>query len=115
MEGQSQLKKYTTSDDKQAVLLRDLVVQGLMKVFKTDVVVAVRAKDVPFAEMVMTEATDKYIAMMKKEPNLDVSEVKVTVNKIADGMLPDTKADDFVLYAKQGKIVCGNTLDTRLD
>ncbi|UIZ25523.1 hypothetical protein KXD40_006430 [Peronospora effusa] len=75
-----------------------------------------RAKDVEVAEMVVTEATDKYIATMKKEAHLDVNEVKVTVNKIGDGMLPDAKAGGVVLYAKQGKgIVCDNTLDTRLD
>ena len=28
---------------------------------------------------------DKYIAMMKKEANLDVSEVKVTLDKTVDG------------------------------
>ena len=44
-----------------------------------------RAKYVPLAEMVATEATDKYIATMEKEADLDVSEVKMTVNKIADG------------------------------
>lgn len=45
-----------------------------------------RAKYVPLAEMVATEATDKYIATMEKEADLDVSEVKMTVNKIADGI-----------------------------
>ncbi|CAI5736704.1 unnamed protein product [Peronospora destructor] len=87
---QSQLKNYTILDDKNKVLLRDLIVQRLIKLFETDVVVAVRAKDVQLAEMVVTEATDKYIATMKKEANLDVSKVK-------------------------GKIVCDNTLETRLD
>ncbi|RMX68095.1 hypothetical protein DD238_008192 [Peronospora effusa] len=62
---------------------------GLVKLFETDVVVAVRAKDVEVAEMVVTEATDKFIATMKKEAHLDVNEVK-------------------------GKIVSDNTLDTRL-
>ncbi|CAI5735173.1 unnamed protein product [Peronospora destructor] len=89
VEVQSQLKDYTTLDDKNKILLRDLIVQGLIKLFETDVVVAVRAKDVQLAEMMIMEATDKYIATMKKEANLDVSKVKVTVNKIADGMLPD--------------------------
>ncbi|CAI5743405.1 unnamed protein product [Peronospora destructor] len=65
--------------------------------------------------MVVTEATDKYIATMKKEANLDVSKVKVTVNKIDAGMLRDAKVGGVVLYAKRGKIVCDNTLDTRLD
>ena len=85
VERQSQLENYTTSDDKHTVLLRDFIVQGLMKLFKTDVVVAGRAKDVPLVEMMATEATDKYIAMMKKEANLGVNKVKVTLEKIADG------------------------------
>ncbi|CAI5714271.1 unnamed protein product [Peronospora destructor] len=55
---QSQLKNYTILDDKNKVLLRDLIVQRLIKLFETDVVVAVRAKDVQLAEMVVTEATD---------------------------------------------------------
>ncbi|CAI5735177.1 unnamed protein product [Peronospora destructor] len=100
VEVQSQLKDYTTLDDKNKILLRDLIVQGLIKLFETDVVVAVRAKDVQLAEMMIMEATDKYIATMKKEANLDVSKVK---------------AGSVVLYAKQGKIVCDNTLETRLD
>ena len=101
-EGQNQLKSYTTSDDKNKELLRELIVQGLIKLFEADVVVAVRAKDVPLAEMVL------------KEANQDVSRVKVTLNKAADGMVSDGKAGGVILYAKQGKIVCDNTLDTRL-
>ncbi|KAG6974132.1 hypothetical protein JG688_00003223 [Phytophthora aleatoria] len=115
VEGQAQLKNYTTADEKNKALLRDLIVQGLIKLFETEVVVAVRAKDVRLAEMVLKEATDKYVATMKKEANLDVSKVKVTLNKVADGMLSEAKAGGVVLYAKQGKIVCDNTLDTRLD
>ncbi|CAI5710627.1 hypothetical protein KXD40_006212 [Peronospora effusa] len=65
--------------------------------------------------MVVTKATDKYIATIKKEANLSLREIKVTMNKIADGKLPDAKAGGIVLYAKQGKIVCDNTLDTHLD
>uniref|UniRef100_M4C544 V-type proton ATPase subunit E n=1 Tax=Hyaloperonospora arabidopsidis (strain Emoy2) TaxID=559515 RepID=M4C544_HYAAE len=113
-EGQNQLKSYTTSDDKNKELLRELIVQGLIKLFEADVVVAVRAKDVPLAEMVLKEATEKYIDIVEKEANQDVSRVKVTLNKAADGMVSDGKAGGVILYAKQGKIVCDNTLDTRL-
>ncbi|RLN58862.1 hypothetical protein BBJ29_005598 [Phytophthora kernoviae] len=115
VDGQSQLKNYTTNDDKNKVLLRDLIVQGLIKLFEPEVVIAVRAKDVRLADAVIKEATDKYIATVKKEANVDVSKVKVTLNKAAEGMLPDSKAGGLVLYAKQGKIVCDNTLDIRLD
>lgn len=115
VDGQAQLRNYTTADEKNKALLRDLIVQGLIKLFEPEVVIAVRAKDVRLAETVLKEATDKYIATMKKEANLDVSKVKVTLNKAADGMLADSKAGGIILYAKQGKIVCDNTLDTRLD
>ena len=115
VEGQDQLKGYTTSDDKNKELLRELIVQGLIKLFETEVVVAVRAKDVQAAETVLQDATEKYIDFVEKEANQDVSNVKVTLNKAADGMVPDAKAGGVVLYAKQGKIVCDNTLDTRLN
>ena len=36
-EGQNQLKSYTTSDDKNKELLRELIVQGLIKLFEADV------------------------------------------------------------------------------
>ncbi|CAI5740869.1 unnamed protein product [Hyaloperonospora brassicae] len=115
VEGQDQLKGYTTSDDKNKELLRELIVQGLIKLFETEVVVAVRTKDVHAAETVLQDATAKYIDIVEKEANQDVSNVKVTLNKAADGMVSDAKAGGVVLYAKQGKIVCDNTLDTRLN
>lgn len=114
-DGQGQLRNYTTDDNRNKALLRDLIVQGLIKIFEPDVIVSVRAKDVRLADSVVKEATDKYIAIMKKEANQDVSKVKVTINHAPEGMQPDSKAGGVVLYAKQGKIVCDNTLDTRLD
>ncbi|RLN92935.1 hypothetical protein BBJ28_00003339 [Nothophytophthora sp. Chile5] len=114
-DGQAQLRNYTTDDNKNKVLLRDLMVQGLIKLFEPEVVMSVRTKDVRLAESVLKEATDKYIAVVKKEANLDVSKVKVTLNKVDEGMLAASKAGGVTLYAKQGKIVCDNTLDTRLD
>lgn len=114
-EGQGQLRNYTMDDNRNKALLRDLIVQGLIKIFEPEVFVAVRSKDVRLAESVIKEATDKYIAIMKKEANQDVSKVKVTLNRNEEGMVAATKAGGIILYAKQGKIVCDNTLDTRLD
>lgn len=114
-EGQGQLRNYTNDEARNKALLRDLIVQGLIKLYEVDVIVSVRAKDVRAAESVLKEATDKYIAVMKKEANQDVSKVKVTLNKAAEGMVPEGKAGGIVLYAKQGKIVCDNSLDNRLD
>jgi V-type H+-transporting ATPase subunit E len=115
VDGQGLLKTLTTDESKYKALLRDLIVQGLIKLVESDVVVAVRAKDVRLAESVMKDAVDKYVAIMKKEANMDVSKAKVTLNKSEDGMLAAAKSGGVILYAKQGKIVCDNTLDTRLD
>ncbi|GLD95573.1 hypothetical protein PINS_up004250 [Pythium insidiosum] len=115
IDGQQACRNAVTDQNKYKALLRDLIVQGLIKQFETDVIVAVRQQDVQLAESVLKEAVDKYVAIMKKEANLDVSKTKVTVNRHAEGMLPASKAGGVVLYAKQGKIVCDNTLDTRLD
>lgn len=114
-EGQGLLKNLTTDENKYKALLRDLIVQGLIKLVEPEVVIAVRSKDVRLAESIMKEAIDKYIAVMKKEANMDVSKVKVTLNKIEEGMVAGAKSGGIILYAKQGKIVCDNTLDTRLD
>lgn len=115
LEGQAYCRTLSTDENKYKVLMRDLIVQGLVKLFEPEVVLAVRSKDVRVAESVVKEALDKYIAVMKKEANLDVSKTKVTVNKIEEGMVSANKAGGVILYAKQGKIVCDNTLDTRLD
>ncbi|KAJ0398836.1 hypothetical protein ATCC90586_001363 [Pythium insidiosum] len=115
VDGQQACRNAVTDQNKYKALLRDLIVQGLIKQFETDVIVAVRQQDVQLAESVLKEAVDKYVAIMKKEANLDVSKTKVTINRHAEGMLPASKAGGVVLYAKQGKIVCDNTLDTRLD
>lgn len=115
VDGQGLLKTLTTDESKYKALLRDLIVQGLIKLVESDVVIAVRAKDVRLVESVMKDAVDKYVAIMKKEANMDVSKAKVTLNKSEDGMLAAAKSGGIILYAKQGKIVCDNTLDTRLD
>jgi V-type H+-transporting ATPase subunit E len=114
-EGQGQLRNYTTDEARNKVLLRDLIVQGLIKIFEPEAIVAVRGQDVRAAESVLKEATDKYIGIMKKEANQDVSKVKVSINRNEEGFVAAAKAGGIILYAKQGKIVCDNTLDTRLD
>jgi V-type H+-transporting ATPase subunit E len=115
IDGQQALRNAVTDQNKYKVLLRDLIVQGLVKLYETDVIISARQADVALVESVLREATDKYIAIMKKEANLDVGKVKVTLNKQPEGMLSNAKSGGIVLYAKQGKIVCDNTLDTRLD
>ena len=115
IDGQQALRNAVTDQNKYKVLLRDLIVQGLVKLYETDVIISVRQADVALVDSVLREATDKYIAIMKKEANLDVGKVKVTLNKQPEGMLSNAKSGGIVLYAKQGKIVCDNTLDTRLD
>ncbi|DAZ94009.1 TPA: LOW QUALITY PROTEIN: hypothetical protein N0F65_001620 [Lagenidium giganteum] len=115
VDGQSQCRAFTSDENKYKALLRDLIVQGLVKLYESEVAIACRAKDVRLVESVLKEATDKYIAIMKREANQDVSRVKVTLNKQEEAMVPATNSGGVILYAKQGKIVCDNTLDTRLN
>ncbi|TMW69668.1 hypothetical protein Poli38472_001824 [Pythium oligandrum] len=115
VDGQQACRNAVTDQNKYKTLLRDLIVQGLIKLYETDVIVSVRQADVQLVESILREATDKYITIMKQEANLDVSKVKVTLNKYAEGMVPASKAGGVILYARQGKIVCDNTLDTRLN
>lgn len=86
----------------------------MIKLYEPEIALAVRAKDVYIAEQILKEAKDKYISIMKKEANIDVSNVIIMLNKKESDMISPERPGGVILYAKQGKIVCDNTLDTRL-
>nr|CCA23878.1 Vtype proton ATPase subunit E putative [Albugo laibachii Nc14] len=114
-DGENILRGVRSDESRYKSILKDLIVQGLIKLYEPEIVLAVRAKDVQPTEQILKEAIEKYISIMRQEANLDVSKVKVTINKVNEGMVSEDRPGGVILYAKQGKIVCDNTLDTRLD
>jgi len=133
-EGIARCGEVIKDESKYRSLLRDLIVQGLIKLYETDVVIVCRTRDVRMIESMLHEIMDKYSAIMMKETKLDVSKSKLSVSKEERSMLPANQyvillqtivlsnwliyfsfprsAGGVTLVAKQGKIVCDNTLDT---
>ncbi|KAH7430686.1 hypothetical protein KP509_08G009200 [Ceratopteris richardii] len=90
-------------------LIRDLVVQGLIMLKEPYVVLQCRHVDVELVKTVLQLAKDKYAAKMKAHPPDVVIDDKFFL--AADGDC----AGGVILTSKDGRIICDNTLDSRLE
>lgn len=119
-EAVSNLDKMThKGQETYSKLLRDLITQGLVKLNEKFVVLVVRKEDVSVVEGVVKGAVSDYIGLIKEATGEDVT-CDVTVNKKV--FLPPAPKGDgarscaggLKLTAARGRIVCDNTLDSRL-
>ncbi|KAK3017755.1 hypothetical protein RJ639_005071 [Escallonia herrerae] len=107
------------SGDKKAYkkLLRGLIVQSLLRLKEPSVLLRCRELDVALVESVLEEAKKEYAEKAK------VHAPKVTIDKQVYLPPPPTDSESHgpscsggvVLASQDGKIVCENTLDARLD
>jgi len=105
--------KITSDKKKYQELLKKLIIQSCVKIFESDVEIYCRKSDIPLVEAVIDDAAKEYVELFKKEANADVA-VELTVNTIDERCLPESSTGGVVLTALNGKIVCDNTLRTRL-
>lgn len=68
-------------------LLKNLIVQGLIKLYETKVSVRCREMDLALIQAVLTSASQEYIQLMKSEANLDVT-MDLSVNSDEKALLP---------------------------
>lgn len=94
-------------------LLQKLIVQGLIKIEETTVTVYCRGDDVDTVQSILSDAVDEYVDIMKKESGVTL-EPTVTLNEDREKDLPDDTHGGVMLTAVAGKIVCDNTLASRL-
>lgn len=103
-------------------LLRNLIVQGLIRLQEDKVTVRVRKCDVAAAEKVLAEAEKLYKKAVSDATGGFVPDLAPLT--IDSQFLPPAHSadnnDDYcsggiVLVARRGKILCKNTLDARLD
>lgn len=94
-------------------LLQKLIVQGLIKIEELEVVVFCRKEDVATVEKVIPAAVKEYVDIMEKESGIKLTP-KVSVNSDRKKDLPESSNGGLKLTALNGKIVCDNTMSSRL-
>jgi V-type H+-transporting ATPase subunit E len=95
------------------LLIQKLIVQGLIKIEEMEVVVYCRKEDVATVKKVLPAAMKEYVDIMQKESGVKLVP-KVEVNGDRKKDLPESFNGGVKLTALNGKIVCDNTLSSRL-
>ena len=117
------LAQLSESDaDKYVEVLKDLILQGLIKIEEPDIVVRCRKVDLDLVRRIIPEVQNKYIQMMKDECGVDVV-VNVTLNEDESKMLPPPPSNSpmlscaggIVMEGHSGRLVLDNTFDKRLE
>jgi len=96
-------------------LIRDLIIQGLIKLHEPKVQIIVRKQDLALVESILSSAVEEY--KKRSDRTADVTVSKETF--LPPG--PESTTDEanvcsggIVLSSNEGKIICANTLDARL-
>ena len=95
-------------------LLQKLIVQGLIKIEENEITVFCRGEDVATVEGILAAAVKEYVEIMKRESNVTLSP-KVTLNTDRSKDLAESSYGGVLLTALNGKIVCDNTMKSRLN
>eukprot|EP00542_Grammatophora_oceanica_P020572 CAMPEP_0194048770 /NCGR_PEP_ID=MMETSP0009_2-20130614/28474_1 /TAXON_ID=210454 /ORGANISM="Grammatophora oceanica, Strain CCMP 410" /LENGTH=221 /DNA_ID=CAMNT_0038694743 /DNA_START=89 /DNA_END=754 /DNA_ORIENTATION=+ len=94
-------------------LLQKLIVQGLIKIEEDEVLVYCRGEDIKMVEKVLPDAVQEYVDIIKRESSVTLSP-KVSLNPKRNNDLNDSTYGGIMLTADSGKIVCDNTMASRL-
>mmetsp|Transcript_21053 Transcript_21053/g.32127 ORF Transcript_21053/g.32127 Transcript_21053/m.32127 type:complete len:223 (+) Transcript_21053:388-1056(+) len=97
-----------------ADLLKKLIVQGLIKIEENKVEIFCRGEDVKTVEKILPKAIQEYVEIIKKETEGIVLKPDVRVNGNRSADLSDDTYGGVILTALNGKIVCDNTMKSRL-
>jgi len=92
-------------------LIKNLIIQGLIRIDEKQVEVQVVKEDLGVARAVYEEATREYLKIMKEQTG---KEVNVEVKLDESDFLPASVVGGVVLKARKGKIFLDNTLQSRL-
>lgn len=97
-------------------LLRDLIVQGLLRLKEPAVLLRCREADRWFVHSILEEAKEEYAKKAKLHtPQIIVDEETYLPPAPNADTVGHSCAGGIVLASKDGKIVCENTLDARLN
>jgi V-type H+-transporting ATPase subunit E len=116
----NKLRDVGKDKQKYSELLKYLLAQGLQTILEKDVTVQVRQEDVELVKKIIPQGIGLYQDVMKKASGI-TPKVEVKIDE-KNFLPPAPKSDDdkqltctggILLTAKNGQIVCKNTLDAR--
>mmetsp|Transcript_585 Transcript_585/g.1216 ORF Transcript_585/g.1216 Transcript_585/m.1216 type:complete len:222 (-) Transcript_585:213-878(-) len=105
--------KMVASGTNYPQLLQKLIVQGLIKIEEMEVVVYCRKEDVATVKKIVPAAVKEYVEIMEKESGVKL-QPNVTVNEDRSKDLPESSNGGVKLTALNGRLVCDNTMSSRL-
>jgi len=118
----SKLRDVSKDKAKYAELLKYLIAQGLQTILEKEVTLQVRKEDLDLVRKAIPQGIGLYQDVMKQASGITPKvDVKIDEQYF---LPPGPKSDDekqlsctggVLLTAKNGQIVCKNTLDARLD
>lgn len=111
-EAHQRLSSLSHDQTAYRVLLEKLILQSVLKVGEDEVEIICRAVDEPLITEVLPAVRAAYRQMTQREVNLTVNQVH-RLAPPASGKGPSC-AGGILLSAKQGRILCNNTLEQRL-
>lgn len=94
-------------------LLQKLIVQGLIKIEENEVTVFCRTEDLKTVESILPAAIKEYVEIIKRESGVTLSP-KVALNTDRSKDLKESSYGGVWLTALSGRIVCDNTMSSRL-
>lgn len=106
-------------------LIKNLLIQGLIKLMEGNIFIRCRESDVAVIESIKDEAIAEYknlvVTQVKRFEGKDPNDIPCNI--IIDGKRLESIEDNeltgsvggFKLYAKKGRIVCSQTIDDRID
>ncbi|KAL3931929.1 MAG: hypothetical protein SGARI_004090, partial [Bacillariaceae sp.] len=95
-------------------LLQKLIVQGLIKIEENDVTIFCRSEDINTVKKILPAAVQEYVEIMKRESSVTLKP-KVVLGEDKASCLPESSFGGVLLTALNGKIVCDNTMSSRLN
>ncbi len=109
---EEQLREKIRNKDKYKTLMKDLIMQGLIRLLEKNVVIKCRKKDVKLVTSLFDEIKKDFKNFLKK--SID-QEPTVNLEIFKNNYLKEEEIGGVVLYCKRYKIVYDNSLRARLD
>ena len=110
--------------DQYATLLRELLVQGLIKMIEPRIMLKVRESDLDVIDQIIPEAIEEYKKQMMVHVKALVGkdDIPCEVDVDRESFLPEWAPEDpdnsclggFKIFANKNRTVCSQTLDDRM-